>query len=145
MIYLDSCALVKLVITEAETAALWARLADHQTELVTSELALTEVVRVIRRSCYTTQRQLRVDEEELRTRLKTAGDLLGEIDHVVVDTDTFIRAGMFADDPYLGSLDALHLTCALELGLALNAFITYDKRLANAAAQLGLPVEQPGP
>jgi hypothetical protein len=33
--------------------------------------------------------------------------------------------------------------CALELGVALTAFVTYDKRLAAAAAQLGLPVEQP--
>ena len=145
MIYLDSCALVKLVLAEPETPALWARLVEHQTELVTSELALTEVVRVIRRSCYDAQRELRVDEEVMRTRLTAAGDLLGEIDHVVVDTDTFLRAGMFADDPHLGSLDALHLVCALELGVALTAFITYDKTLASAAAGLGLPVEQPGP
>jgi hypothetical protein len=144
VIYLDSCALVKLVTTEAETEALRARLADQDTELVTSELALTEVIRVVRRSCYDAQRRLRVEEDVLRRRLTTAGDLLGEIDHVVVDTDTFLRAGMFADDPHLGSLDALHLVCALELGVALTAFVTYDKALANAAAQLGLPVEQPG-
>ncbi|HEY0500972.1 MAG TPA: type II toxin-antitoxin system VapC family toxin [Kutzneria sp.] len=144
MIYLDSCALVKLVMAETETAALRARLDDHETELVTSELALTEVIRVVRRSCYDAQRRLRVEEDVLQRRLTTAGDLLGEIDHVVVDTDTFLRAGMFADDPHLGSLDALHLVCALELGVALTAFVTYDKALANAALQLGLPVEQPG-
>jgi uncharacterized protein len=145
VIYLDSCALVKLVVAEAETEALRARLADHDTELVTSELALTEVIRVVRRSCYDAQRRLRVDEDVLQRRLTTAGDLLGEIDHVVVDTDTFLRAGMFADDPHLGSLDALHLVCALELGVALTAFVTYDKALANAATHLGLPVEQPVP
>jgi len=145
VIYLDSCALVKLVVAEAETEALRARLADHDTELVTSELALTEVIRVVRRSCYDAQRRLRVEEDVLQRRLTTAGDLLGEIDHVVVDTDTFLRAGMFADDPHLGSLDALHLVCALELGVALTAFVTYDKALANAAAHLGLPVEQPMP
>jgi predicted nucleic acid-binding protein len=145
VIYLDSCALVKLVVAEPETAALRARLADHDTELVTSELALTEVIRVVRRSCYDARRRLRVDEDALQRRLTTAGDVLGEIDHVVVDTDTFLRAGMFADDPHLGSLDALHLVCALELGVALTAFVTYDKALANAAAHLGLPVEQPTP
>ena len=145
MIYLDSCALVKLVLAEPETPALQARLAGHDTELVTSELALTEVIRVVRRSCYDAQRRLRVDKEILDRRLTTTGDLLGEIDHVVVDTDTFLRAGMFADDPHLGSLDALHLVCALELGVALAAFVTYDKTLANAATRLGMPVEQPGP
>jgi len=35
--------------------------------------------------------------------------------------------------------------CALELGVALTAFITYDRTLANAATQFGPPVEQPGP
>lgn len=143
MIYLDSCALVKLVLAEPETPALQAHLATAPTELVTSELALTEVIRVVRRSCYDPQRELRVDQDVLDQRLAAAGNLLDRVDQIVVDTDTFLRAAMFTDDPHLGSLDAIHLVCALELGTDLRAFITYDKTLARAATAKALSVEQP--
>lgn len=48
-----------------------------------------------------------------------------------------------ADDPHLGSLDAIHLVCALELGPELRSFVTYDKTLARAATDKGLPLAQP--
>jgi uncharacterized protein len=143
VIYLDSCALVKLIVTEKETAALQRHLDGRHLEIVTSELALTELVRVVRRSCYDPQRELKVDPAILDERLAAAGDLLDRVDHIVIDTDTFLRAGMFADDPHLGSLDAIHLVCALEIGPELASFVTYDKALARAATQRGLPVEQP--
>lgn len=143
MIYLDSCALVKLVIAEKETPALLEHLRGRELEIVTSELAITELVRVARRSCYDSQRELTVDLPVLEERLTVTGDLLDRVDHIVVDTDTFLRAGMFADDPHLGSLDAIHLVCALEVGPTLTSFITYDRALARAASDRGLPVEQP--
>jgi predicted nucleic acid-binding protein len=142
MIYLDSCALVKLVIAEKETPALERRL-SARTDIITSELALTELIRVVRRSCYDSQRNLRVDRAVLDERVTAAGELLERIDHVIIDTDTLLRAGMFADDPRLGSLDAIHLVCALEIGPELTSFITYDKALARAVTEKGLPLEQP--
>jgi predicted nucleic acid-binding protein len=142
VIYLDSCALVKLILTEKETQALRDYL-DERPDIVTSELAITEIVRVIRRSCYDSQRRLRVSQDVLNERLDAAAALLDRVDHIVVDTDTFLRAGMFADDPHLGSLDAIHLVCALEIGPQLTSFITYDKTLATAAQQRGLSVLQP--
>jgi predicted nucleic acid-binding protein len=144
VIYLDSCALVKLVLEEDESAALAEHLDQQWPEAVTSELAITEVIRVVRRSCYDAQRRLKVEPTTLDARMATASDILDRLDHVVVDTDTFVRAGMFADDPHLGSLDAIHLVCALTLGTELMSFITYDKILSRAAKQLGLPVAQPG-
>jgi len=143
MIYLDSCALVKLVIAERETPALERRLTGRYNEIVTSELALTEVVRVVRRSCYDSQRQPRVDRTVLDQRVAAAGELLERVGHIIIDTDTLLRAGMFADDPHLGSLDAIHLVCALEVGPELAAFITYDKTLGNAVTAKGIPLEQP--
>jgi hypothetical protein len=142
MIYLDSCALVKLVIAEKETPALERRL-SARTDIITSELALTELIRVVRRSCYDSQGNLRVDRAVLDERVTAAGELLERIDHVIIDTDTLLRAGMFADDPRLGSLDAIHLVCALEIGPELTSFITYDKALARAVTEKGLPLEQP--
>jgi predicted nucleic acid-binding protein len=143
VIYLDACSLVKLVIVEDETPALERRLRGHDNELITSELALTEVVRVVRRSCYDSQRRLRVGQEVLDQRLTAAADLLDRVDQIIIDTDTLLRAGMFTDDPHLGSLDAIHLVSALEIGTTLTSFITYDKALARAAVDRGLPVEQP--
>lgn len=143
MIYLDSCALVKLILTEKETAALTSFLADRRSEMVSSQLALTEVIRVVRRSCFDSQRRLTVDPAVRDERIATAARLLDRIDLVVVDRTVFTAAAAFDDDPHVGSLDALHLACAREIGDALSAFVTYDKTLARAASAAGLPLEQP--
>ncbi|WP_020671757.1 type II toxin-antitoxin system VapC family toxin [Amycolatopsis nigrescens] len=143
MIYLDSCALVKLLVTEKETPALEDHLDDRESELVTSELAVTEVLRVVRRSCHDSQRRLRVEQAVLDELLAAAVELLDRVNRVVVDSDTFFRAAMYADDPCLGSLDAIHLVCALDIGPELTSFVTYDNTLARAAKHSGLPLEQP--
>lgn len=143
MIYLDSCALVKLILTEKETSALTAFLADRRSEMVSSQLALTEVIRVVRRSCYDSQRRPSVDSAVRDQRLATAASLLDRIDLVVVNRSVFLAAAAFDDDPHVGSLDAIHLASARELDDALESFVTYDKALARAAAAAGLPLEQP--
>lgn len=143
MIYLDSCALVKLVLSEKETPALTTFLSGRRTELVSSQLALTEVIRVVRRSCYNAQRHLAVDPTVRDQRLATAAALLDTLDLVVVDRSIFVAAAAFDDDPHVGSLDAIHLACAAQIGDALTGFVTYDKALARAASGAGLPVEQP--
>ena len=45
--------------------------------------------------------------------------------------------------PELRSLDAIHLASAEQLGADLRGFVTYDERLAAAAAGRGLRVIQP--
>lgn len=45
--------------------------------------------------------------------------------------------------PTLRILDALHLATAATIASELDAFITYDKRLADAAAAIGLRVAAP--
>jgi len=50
---------------------------------------------------------------------------------------------MAADDPHLGTLDAIHLVCAIEVGPELTAFITYDQVLARAAERQQLRVTSP--
>lgn len=44
----------------------------------------------------------------------------------------------------LRSLDAIHLASALSMGSELDALITYDVRLADAARAAGLTVVTPG-
>ena len=143
MIYLDSCALVKLIISESETSALVNYLDSHQQNVVASELALTEVFRVVRRSCYDPQRKLKTEQAVLDERLTIATTKLESIDLIRVDTATFLQAGLYQKDPWLGSLDAMHLVCALKIGPELTSFVTYDKTLARAAVEAGLKVEQP--
>jgi len=45
---------------------------------------------------------------------------------------------------FLRTLDAIHLAAATSMHLSLSAFVTYDKKLATAAQQAGLPVLSPG-
>ena len=41
------------------------------------------------------------------------------------------------------SLDAIHLGTALRYRLSLTSFVTYDKRLLDAAQAAGLPIDSP--
>lgn len=143
MIYLDSCALVKLVLAEKETPALEAYLAGRRSEMLSCQLALTEVIRVVRRSCHDAQRRLVVDPVVRDERLAAATRLLDRIDLLVVDRAVFTAAAVYDDDPHVGSLDAIHLVCAREVGDTLTDFITYDKTLARAVTAAGLPLAQP--
>ncbi len=143
MIYLDS-ALTKLIHAEAETAALQRYLDTQQDELVTCELALTEVPRVIRRVNHDAQRRLRVKKSLLNKEMTTATELLERLEKLVVDEHIFAAAGAYDADPHLGSLDTIHLVSALDLGPALSAFITYDKVLSRAASEAGINAVQPG-
>jgi len=142
VIYLDSCALVKLVLAEKETPALEAYLAGRRSQMLSCQLAVTEVIRVVRRSCHDAQRRLVVDPVVRDERLAAATRLLDRIDLLVVDRSVFTAAAVY-DDPHVGSLDAIHLVCARDVGETLTDFITYDKTLACAASAAGLPLAQP--
>ena len=51
---------------------------------------------------------------------------------------------MRSDEPAtVRSLDAIHLGTALHTRAALTSFVTYDKRLLDAAQTAGLPVDSP--
>jgi predicted nucleic acid-binding protein len=65
---------------------------------------------------------------------------LFEIDDVVRTTAASYQ------DPHLRSLDAIHLATASVAACVapLAALVTYDSRLAEAAASLGMPTAAPG-
>ncbi|MDT0307357.1 type II toxin-antitoxin system VapC family toxin [Streptomyces sp. DSM 44917] len=132
MIYLDSCALVKLLVPEAETPGLRAFLSARAGEgHVTSALARTEIARTLIRA--------RAAPETA----EAAEDLLDRVLRIRV-TEELLRAADLFPMPHLRSLDAIHLATAEQLEDALTAFVTYDKRLAAAAEERGLPVLAPG-
>ncbi len=127
--YLDTSALVKLVVAERETAGLraWLRAADRQP--VASDLARTELLRAVRRVA--------------PKRLLQARAVLDAITLTEVTASLFEQAGRL-DPTTLRPLDAIHLAAALDLGDDLDSLVTYDDRLAEAAALNGIPVTAPG-
>jgi predicted nucleic acid-binding protein len=129
VIYLDTSAFVKLIRGERETPALQAFLSDRPAgPLVSSALLVVETRRAILR--------------EAPDQLTRADLLLTRIDQVEV-TRSVLEAASRLPDPALRSLDAIHLATALQLGGDLEALVTYDSRLAAAAARQKLPVVTP--
>jgi uncharacterized protein len=129
LLYLDSSAIIKLVVAEPESAALLGELGAWP-ETVSSALARLEVLRAIRRSA---------SGESVSRR---AHAVLERIGLVRID-DAILEKAASLEPPALRSLDAIHLATALSLGSDLGAIAAYDLRLARAARALGLRVVSP--
>jgi len=125
--YVDSSALVKLAVREAESAAL-RRYLGRRRPLVSSALARTEVVRAL----------LPFGSEAVRR----GRDVLARVELLRVNDRVLDAAGLLGPAD-LRSLDAIHLASAEQLGMDLRGFVTYDERLASAAAGRGLRVVRP--
>ncbi|MFZ5855055.1 MAG: type II toxin-antitoxin system VapC family toxin [Chloroflexota bacterium] len=125
--YVDSSALVKLAVHEAESAAL-RRYLERRRPLVSSALARTEVVRAL----------LPLGSEAVRR----GKEVLARVELLRVNDRVLDAAGLVAPSD-LRSLDAIHLASAEQLGTDLRSFVTYDERLASAAAGRGWQVVQP--
>ena len=130
MIYLDSTALVKLALTEPESAALARWLAERAGQpLVSSALHRAEVPRAVwRAEPGALPRSYRVIKRIARVALTA---------DVLDNSATLPPQGL---DPAL----AIHLASALALKRDLSAFVAYDERLLAAAKDAGLPVTAPG-
>ncbi len=93
MIYLDSCALVKLVRTEDGSGALQEWLDERCDELtVTSALSRAEVLRTIHRNNHRETGEL-IDRAALAEELAEATEVLASVAQVAVDSDILDRAG----------------------------------------------------
>jgi predicted nucleic acid-binding protein len=130
MIYLDSCALVKLIRAEEHSEVLITHVTQSPAVLLSSELAHVEVGRALTR------------HGEGEATYDKAAVLLEKIARLPVKSSIPHAAAL--PGKHLRSLDALHLATAQMLGRTLTQFITYDKRLAQAAQDAGLPVVTPG-
>jgi predicted nucleic acid-binding protein len=126
--YLDTSAAAKLVVGEAGSVALRAWLEGCNTEIVSSDLLRTELLRATRR--------------EAPEHMQRARAVLDSVILLSLPSAIFERAADL-DPASLRSLDALHLAAALELGDELDGIITYDDRLADAARARGIGVIAP--
>jgi hypothetical protein len=125
--YLDSSAIVKLVVEEPESTAL-RRYLRRRRPLVSSSLARAEVLRALL--------------HEGDVGLARGRDVLGRIDMIRV-TDKILRAAGVLMPTDLRTLDAIHVASALLVGTDLGQVVTYDRRMLTALQQLGLKTTSP--
>ena len=142
MIYFDTCALLKLIRTDRQSQALGAFIdARPESRWFSSEVARTELARTVRRVNHD-DRGRPIDVPRLRAELSYAESLWERLDLIAVSTRVLSEAAGI-EQPFLRTLDAIHLAAAASLRTSLSAFVTYDKKLAAAAQELGLPVLSP--
>lgn len=125
--YLDSSAIVKLVVREPESSALRTHLRRRR-PLVSSSLARTEVIRALL--------PLGADA------VQRGYDVLARIDLVRI-SDRVLRAAGELHPHELRSLDAIHLASAQQFGAELRHVVTYDERMLDSARLLGLKTASP--
>ena len=126
-VYLDSSAIVKLIIREPESEAL-RRYLRGRTPRVSSSLARSEVMRAL----------LFYGESARKAGLRT----LANLDLIRVDNRLLDLAGALLPSE-LRTLDAIHLATAQRLGVDLSRLCTYDDRMRDAAEALGIAVIAP--
>jgi predicted nucleic acid-binding protein len=129
LIYLDSSALVKLAITEPESAGLLSWLAAQPNLVrVASAVIRVEVPRAVWRA-----EPSALPESYLVIRRTTEIELSDEV----------LSKAAGVKPVTLRAIDAIHLASALVLRRELTAFVSYDKRLLAAAKEAGLPTASP--
>jgi uncharacterized protein len=129
VIYLDSSALVKLAITEPESAGLNRWLASQPNLIhVSSTLIRVEVPRAV----------WRVDPAALPESYL----VIRRIVEVEMSDQVLARAAGLRPAA-VRALDAIHLASALTMRHELTAFVAYDQELLEAAVQAGLPTASP--
>ena len=122
--------MVKLGAVERETAALRQHL-EVYAHVYTSRLSAVEVPRALAR-------------KETRSERATEHiyEMLEGVSIIELD-EAMSRVAASLGPPARRSLDAIHLASALSIRDELDAFVTYDVRLGEAARSLGLSVVTP--
>lgn len=126
--YLDSSAIVKLIISEPGSESL-AHASSGWGPLVSSKIAHTEVRRALLRAGV---------QDAVR-----CAEVLESIGLVAVSDEVLSKAATMLPAT-LRSLDAIHIATASLLGNDLAQLCTYDLRMAAAAEAAGLAVVTPG-
>ena len=124
--YADASALVKLVLDEPDSPEM-RRWYVESRRVVMSRVGIIETRRATARSPH--------DAAHLEM-------ILSSVETIELD-DAIARIAAAVGPVTLRSLDAIHLATALALMPELDAFVTYDDRLAEAARALGVRVVRP--
>lgn len=124
--YADASALVKLVVEEPESLAMNRWFVESR-RVMTSRVGLIETLRASARRAHDPAHREQVIRDVEVIELSPAISIVAASLPPVV----------------LRTLDAIHVASALALGSELDAFVTYDDRMAEAARAIGLPVVRP--
>jgi PIN domain. len=124
--YVDASALTKLVLDEPESAAM-RRWYVENNQVLCSRIGIVETRRAVGR--------FRHDPTHLDVIMRS-------VEVVELDAD-IAREAAGLGPATLKTLDAIHLATAVAIGAEIDAFVTYDDRLAIAARAAGLPVVRP--
>ena len=128
-IYMDTSALVKLIVAEDESQPLRSFLRERaEDSLFSAALARTELLRAV--------------APNGAQALADARNLLSGLDAVVLTRQVLDDAGTL-QPLRLRSLDAIHLVAAQRAGDTLREVVTYDARMLSAAADLGIVTASP--
>lgn len=129
MIYLDTSAMVKLVVAEPESAALIDWLNEHHdVPLATSVIGRIELLRTAMRAG--------------SPATAAARQLLDSFDGLIL-TDEIVEQAAGLTPAELRTLDAIHLATAIVYRDSLTALCAYDRRLLEAARAHNVPVVSP--
>ena len=124
VLYLDSSAIAKLAFEEDGSDILAEYI--ESCDVVSSDVALTEVTRTARRIAS------EIPANALGDLLEKTMIAMEEMMLIMVETRTLVRAGAI-EGSFLRSIDAIHIATAQGLG-DVDVFVTYDERQAAAAA-----------
>jgi uncharacterized protein len=128
-LYIDTSALVKLVTVEPESAPLRSYLLEAGGDAeFTAAITRTELVRAA----------ARLRDTDIA---RQASLLLTRLQFVEIST-ALLDAAAVLPPPELRTIDAIHLAAAMTAP-ELRALVTYDRRLADAAADAGVVVASP--
>ncbi len=126
MLYVDTSAFLKLIVAEE-----FSDLTRHR----------------LQRSAGWSSTLLDVEAHRAARRLALPASLVADaLEHLTLVTidDTTVTAARSVGSADLRALDAIHLATAIELGDDLEGLVTFDRRLAEAAADRGMTVLTPG-
>jgi predicted nucleic acid-binding protein len=134
ILYVDTSALLKLLVREAESTTIERELVQWPS-LATSIITEVELPRAVARA----------REDRPDTVIDGSLILQGVLaSAATIDLSEDIVAGARSVAPvHVGALDAIHIASALSLGQELAGVATYDNRMADALTDLGIDVIAP--
>ncbi len=134
ILYVNTSALLKLLVREAESAAIERELLTWS-ELATSVIAEVELPRAVARA----------REERADTAIDGSLVLQGVLSSAAIIplSESVVAAARMVKPVHVGALDAIHIASALSLGKQLAGVATYDKRMQDALEPLGVRVIAP--
>ena len=132
--YLDASVVLRLVLGEPEALAEWKNVVQALASTLTEVECLRTIDRLVRRGM--------LPESQVAERRAAVFRLLEECEMIDLSRTIMRRAGEPFPTP-LGTLDAMHLVCALAWREASGeplVLATHDRELATAARAMGLVV-----